>query len=146
MQNFMNLVNNCRVNQEKNDRLVWKGDKNGLNSIRANATLLEGSTGIIAPWKLVWNSIVLPKISFFAWKVWWGKILTMEQLKKRGFQLAGRCPLCGSAEEDLDHLLLHGQTIWSLWGRLISILSFRWACTQSVKELLEGWSVSTIRK
>ena len=103
----MNLVNNCRVNQEENDRLVWKGEKNGLYSVRVNTALLECSDGRIAPWKLVWNNILLPKISLFAWEVWWGKILTMEQLKKMGFQLASMCPLCGSAEEDLDHLLLH---------------------------------------
>ena len=107
VQNFLNLVNNCRVNQEENDRLVWKGDKNALYFVKANTALLEGSAGRIAPWKLVWNSIVSPKISFFAWEVWWGKILTMEQLKKRGFQLASRCPLCGNAEKDLNHFLLH---------------------------------------
>ena len=33
-----------------------------------------------------------------------GKILTMDQLKKRGFQMASGCPLCGKAEEVLDHL------------------------------------------
>ena len=54
--------------------------------------------------------------------------------------------MCGSAEEDLDHLLLHCQTIWALWGRLISIPGFRWACLRSIKELPEGSSVYTIRK
>ena len=33
--------------------------------------------------------------------------MTMDQLKKRGFQMASRCPLCGKAEEVLDHLLIH---------------------------------------
>ena len=33
-------------------------------------------------------------------------VLTMEHLKKRGFQLASRCPLCGKALEELNHLPL----------------------------------------
>ena len=37
-------------------------------------------------------------------KVWWGKILTMDQLKKRGFSLASRCVFCGKDEESLEHL------------------------------------------
>ena len=83
---------------------------------------------------------------FFAWEVWWGKVLTMEQLRKRGFQMASRCPLCGRAKENLDHLLLHCHSIWSLWGGIISIPSLSWACPCSAKELLEGWSCSTLRK
>ena len=42
------------------------------------------------------------KVGFFAWKVWWGKILTTDQLSKRGFPLASRCPFCSKAEEVED--------------------------------------------
>ena len=31
----------------------------------------------------------------------------MDQLKKRGFQLASRCPPCQKAEESINHLLIH---------------------------------------
>ena len=58
-----------------------------------------------------------PKVNIF----WWGKVLTMEQFKKRGFQMASMCPLCGNAEEDLDHLLLHCPLVWGLWAALTSI-------------------------
>ena len=44
---------------------------------------------------LIWNPLVPTKVGFFVWEVWWGKILTMDQLKKRGFSLASRCPFCG---------------------------------------------------
>ena len=56
---------------------------------------------------MIWNSCVPPKVCFYAWLVWWGKVLAMEHLKKRGFQLASRCPLCGKAEEELNHILIH---------------------------------------
>ena len=38
-----------------------------------------------APWKLLWNNLVPLKVSFFAWEVWWEKILTIEHIKKGGF-------------------------------------------------------------
>ena len=60
-----------------------------------------------APVKALWNPYVPTKASVFAWKAGWGKVLTMEQLKKRGFQLASGCPFCGKGEETLDHTLIH---------------------------------------
>ena len=76
-------------------------------SVKANFALLEGENLKTVLLNILWNNCVPPKVSFFAWEIWWGNALTMEQLKKRGFQMASKCPLCGSAEEDLDHQLLH---------------------------------------
>ena len=36
-----------------------------------------------------------------------GKGTDYESGKKKGFQLASRCPLCKEDEENFDHLLLH---------------------------------------
>ena len=66
------------------------------------------------PRKLVWNNCIPTKVSFFAWEAWWSKALTMEQLKKRGRQLASRCPLCGKDKESLDHLLLRYTKVYNL--------------------------------
>ena len=57
--------------------------------------------------KVLWNLIAPTKVGFFAWEAWWGKTLTMNQLKKRGDSLASRCPLCGKEEEVLEHLFIH---------------------------------------
>ena len=54
------------------------------------------------------------KMGFFASKAWWDKVLTMSNLKRRGIPLASRCPLCGEAEEDIHHLLIHCSKIWEL--------------------------------
>ena len=48
------------------DKLLWKGDLNGRYTVRANATLLEGVADKTTPWKLLWNNLVPPKVSFFA--------------------------------------------------------------------------------
>ena len=104
MRVFFVLLNNRRVKQEEEDKLFWKGDKKGTYTVMANTVLLEGNLGRTMPWLMLWNNCVPPKVCFFAWEIWWGKTLTMENLKKRGFQMATRCPLYGKAEEDLHHL------------------------------------------
>ena len=35
------------------------------------------------PEGLVWNSYIPLKVSVFLWEVWWGKVLTLNQLKKK---------------------------------------------------------------
>ena len=73
-------------------------------------------------------------------------MLTMEHFKKRGFQLTNRSPLCGKAEEELNHLLIHCPLIWGLWEDLISIPSLAWVCPFSHKDLFLGWTFFSIRK
>ena len=65
-QSFLSLINNSITNQMEQDKLLWKGDLNGPYTIRANVTFLEGAVDKTAPWKLLWNNLVLPKVSFFA--------------------------------------------------------------------------------
>ena len=106
---------------------------------------LEEVSGRTAPVNMLWNSCVTPKVFFYAWEVWWGKVLTTKHLKE-GFQLANRCPLCGKAEEELNHILIHCPSIWGLWEELISIPGIDWVCPLLAKDLLLGWSCFSIRK
>ena len=128
------------------DSLSRKIDGKGSFTVKADFTHLEGGTLISASTKLSWNSCVPPKVGFFAREAWWGKVLTTERLKKRGFQLANRCPLCEKAEEKLEDLLIHCPSIWGLWVALISIPGLDWACPHLVKDFLMGWTLFPIRK
>ena len=78
------------------------------------------------------------KVGFFTWEVWWDKVLTMNQLKRRGFPLASRCPLCGE-EEDLHHLLIPCPKVSELWGGLLSCADTVWACRFLARDVLIGW-------
>ena len=120
--------------------------KKGQYSIKVCYRLLKG--GIASPLLagLIWNSCIPSKMSVFTWEVWWGKVLTMDQLKKKGFQIASRYPLCQEAEESLDHLLIHCPTTWGLWATLISLLGMVWACPLLAKDLMFEWATFPIKK
>ena len=87
-------------------------NKNGEYTIKANYRHLEGDTFEAIPTWLIWNSCIPPKVSVFTWEVLWGKVLTTDQLKKRGFQHASKCLLCKEDEETIDHLLLNCPSVW----------------------------------
>ena len=64
------------------DKLWWKETKSGSYSVKSYFDLLEGRRQHKVPFRMMWNPIVPIKVGFFAWEVWWDKVLTMNQLKK----------------------------------------------------------------
>ena len=81
-----------------------------------------------------------PKVSFFAWKASWGKVLTLDQVKKRGRALANRCYFCQVDEESIDHLLLHCEKSRALWEMLFTRFGVSWVFMSLVRETLLGWN------
>ena len=65
-------------------------------------------------------------------------MFTTKHLKKRGFQLASICSLCGKVEEELNHILIHCPSVWGLCEELISIPGIDWVYPMLAKDLLLG--------
>ena len=103
--------------------------KDGIFSTKSLCKALVSGSSVLFPMKNIWKSCVQPKVSFFAWEASWGKVLTLDQVKKRGWDLANRCSFCQVEEESIDHLLLHCEKtsivgdafhpFWSVLGVLV---------------------------
>ena len=122
VQGFLCTVSSKSINPNFNDRLLWKEAKNGSFFVKTCFDLLEGGRQQLVPFKMLWNPIVPTKVVSLLGKFAWDRILTLDQLKKRGFSLASRCPLCGKVEETLEHLLIHCPKVWCMWTALFSLL------------------------
>ena len=68
VQHFICLINNMKVDLLGRDRLFWKGDKNGMYTVKENYKRIEGGDVKVVPINLLWNSCVPPKVRFFAWE------------------------------------------------------------------------------
>ena len=87
-----------------------------------------------------------PKVALFAWEASWGKVLTLDQLQRKGHFLANRCFLCLFEVEMVDHLLLHCTKIWVLWNLFFSLFGVAWIFSCLVKETLLGWHGAFVGK
>lgn len=94
-------------------------------------------------WDLVWicwkgargTSIFPKKLAFFVWELWWGKIMTLDQIKKIGFSLANRCYLCNESEESIEHLLIHCPKVWNIWASLLAaFVNLSWVVPWSIRD------------
>ena len=106
MCSFPSTIQDKRACLQEKDKIVWKLSKKGCFTVKSLYGAFEGRGEDSFHILMIRNPCVSSKVCFFAWKVWWGKILTLDQLHKQGKHLANNCTLCGEAKENTDHLLL----------------------------------------
>ena len=129
-----------KVSVDEEDRVRW------IFSIKSLYNSLQPVSLVSFPSKIIWNSCVQPKLSFFAWEASWERVLTLDCLQKRGWALANRCFLCQMFEESIDHLLLHCEKTRKVWMFLLSLFGVSWVFSFLVKETLLGWRGSFVGK
>ncbi|RVX14343.1 Pyruvate kinase isozyme G, chloroplastic [Vitis vinifera] len=130
---MLNLLKDFRISQEE-DSVRWKREGNGVFGAKgAYRSLCDYSVGAF-PNRRIWMDRVPTKVSFFAWEAAWGKILTLDKLQRRGWQLPNRCYLCGCEEENANHILLHCTVVKTIWEITLVIFGVQWVFPESVIE------------
>jgi hypothetical protein len=80
-----------------------------------------------------------PTHTFFAWTAAQGKILTLDNLKKKRVIVIDRCCMCKMNGESVDHLLLHCKVARALWNAIFSRFSLSWVMPLRVVDLFACW-------
>jgi hypothetical protein len=91
-------------------------------------------------WNLVWHPDRIPKINSFIWLVAHNKILTAENLRKRGMHGASRCVLCQQQEESLQHLFFHCIYSKEVWEIALGDLSHFMNWPNKVMDFFNNWN------
>lgn len=89
----------------------------------------------------LWESFIPSKVSFFAWEAWHEKILTMDNLKRRGHTLVSGCYFCLEEEETINHFQLHCSVSQILWSLTHSLFRVRWVLQDSFKWALLSYKL-----
>eukprot|EP00253_Pinus_taeda_P030665 PITA_30665 len=87
-------------------------------------------------WRIIWKSEAIPKIKFFTWLLLKGKVLTAENLSKRGINGPSRCPNCCSAEETMYHLFIDCPFAKRCWVKMSSLGNIDCQPQQNIAETL----------
>uniref|UniRef100_A0A2N9HVH9 Elongation factor P C-terminal domain-containing protein n=1 Tax=Fagus sylvatica TaxID=28930 RepID=A0A2N9HVH9_FAGSY len=93
------------------------------------------------PWKIIWKAKVPPRIAFFSWTAALGKILTIDNLRKRHLIIIDRCCLCKLNGESVDHLLLHCPLARELWSMVFGLFGLDWVMPCKVIQLWAAWQI-----
>ncbi|KAJ9691474.1 hypothetical protein PVL29_013603 [Vitis rotundifolia] len=138
IEDLLFLLRDIRVTPEE-DSVLWKGGDSASFRIREAYNLLAAPNSLVFPGKNIWVDLVPTKVAFFAWEATWEKILTLDRLQMRGWQLPNCCFLCGCEEENVNHILLHCTVARTLWDIAFALFEVQWVLPEKVKEALFCW-------
>jgi hypothetical protein len=128
----------------KEDSLIWiGGDLSGLITIGNfyNALAKEYWLTPITGWrKQIWSWDIAYKLKLFIWLALENKILTWDNLRKRGWAGPSICFLCFNAEETNTHLFINCSFSQTTWYILSTIYNFNtiWG-GRSITQCYETW-------
>ena len=146
MQAFLGRLSTYSLSVETDDAMVWLPTKDGAFYVKSFYSSLADRRVEPFPHGIVWNSWVPPRISLFAWEATWVKILTLDQLKKRGWRIPNRCYLCKEEKETCDHILIHCLKARLLWNLIFALFGIQWVLSCSIREVLLSWHRSFVGK
>jgi hypothetical protein len=136
---FYKCLYEYKLRGEGRDKLWWMPSRKGVFEVKSFYRALSPHGLGSFPWKSVWKSKAPPRVAFFVWTAVHSKILTLDNLGRRGLVVVNRCWLCESDVESVDHLLLHCAVARDLWIAFFARFGLCWVMPRSVKELLASW-------
>ena len=127
------------LNRDVKDVLNWKDSKNGCFPVRSLYRSFTKASSNPFPWSIILRSWASMRVSFFASEMSWNIILTIDQLKRRGWNMSTRCYLCKGEEEIINHPILFCKKATMLWSLLFSLFGAQWVLHFSIKRNLISW-------
>ena len=146
MTRFLLILHGHKFRPMGVDKLVLKNAIDKGFSVKSMYKSLDVSPALDFPHRLVWNPVAPPKTGVFAWEAAWGRVLTLDQLKRRGMTFANRCFMCEEEEETIDHLLIHCKFAKMLWDLLLSIVGISWVFPNTILHTLIAWQGAAVGK
>jgi hypothetical protein len=142
-QTLCSLLKGCAPSHlETRDTRGW-GDgtysvKVGYTTLLAQSTLPPRSS----MWNKIWNNDNLPKINMFCWTLGHGKILTGDQLQKRGYRGPHWCIFCKQEAETSSHIFLDCPFARVVWSSVLGSLLPQTNLPVSITNLFSRWQSS----
>ena len=136
---FMELLHRAEVKREESDSSRWQLSGDGKFSVRSFFRSFKGNHSGNFPWKKIWKYKMPPRVSFLVWTASWGKVLTLDNLRRRGFCLAGRCFMCKCDDETVEHLFVHCEVARALWLGVLGYVCVSWVLPRKVEDVLRSW-------
>uniref|UniRef100_A0A2N9IUI4 Reverse transcriptase domain-containing protein n=1 Tax=Fagus sylvatica TaxID=28930 RepID=A0A2N9IUI4_FAGSY len=142
ISSFLELLYSTTIKRNEEDRMCWRPSLTKGFHVKSYYKVLSSPGGGLFPWKSIWKVKVPPRVAFFSWTAALGKILTADNLRRRGLILVSWCCLCKADGESVDHLLLHCAYAKELRDMIFVWFGISWVMPRRVLELFDCWQWS----
>jgi hypothetical protein len=127
LDSFLTLLYSVNPFPGVMDSMVWTPSRHHGFAVKSYYTMLHSGEHSSFPWKSIWKVKSPPRIAFLLWATSLGRILTVDNLKRREFQLINWCCLCEKDEETINHFLHHCEYTVDIWNLVLTTLGSPWA-------------------
>jgi ribonuclease HI len=119
------------------DVLIWHAEPSGQFKVSSTFVSKEKVTPPL--WSQAWVKGLIPKVNIFLWILLQNKILTLDNMQKRGINLVNRCVLCKNGLEDRDHLFLNCAFSQQVWSEILMYWNLSWVHQNNVDLAFNSW-------
>jgi hypothetical protein len=116
---FFNFIHSRIPISVGSNSMHWRPQQHGVFDTKSFYHVIDGTQDIKFPWKAIWRVKAPRRVSFFGWLAAWGKILTCDNLMRRGYTMAGWCSMCRLDGETGSHLMIHCSLASGLWHSVL---------------------------
>ena len=92
------------LNTTEQDTILWLLESSKIFTVKSAYKGMKNLPAIATNIHRIWKFKIPPRIKVFAWLTYYDRILTTDNLAKRGWHLPGMCYLCRNASESVIHL------------------------------------------
>lgn len=93
----------------------------------------------IPVWAKAWIKNLTPKVNYFSWILLQNKILTTNNLCKRGFQVPNICILYMADVESIPHLFINYPFAQEIWGKMLQLWDLYWVFPSTILDQFSQW-------
>ena len=107
------------------DRLFWMPMPSGEFTVKSAYLTLKHGPTLDSGIHRIWMLSTPPRMKIFGWLLLMNRILTTDNLQKRGWVLAGICYMCKADSETVPHLFVHCTFAKLLYGKVMQDLKLK---------------------
>ncbi|XP_078170733.1 uncharacterized protein LOC144564966 [Carex rostrata] len=103
------------LNMQREDDVTWRWASNGSFTVRSAYKAIKNGPRVATNTHIPWSIKAPPRFKVFAWIMTLNRILTIDNLIKKGMHIVNRCVMCKNALETVKHLFGECQTAKALY-------------------------------
>lgn len=119
LRSLQNVLTRVNLRQGTTDEITWKWITTGIFIVKTAYTMLKTGPRIRLQASNIWKVLAPPRFKIFGWLAIQNKILTHDNLQRKGWTFVSRCLLCHAAWESTQHLFEDCPYTIQLYTRLI---------------------------
>lgn len=136
---LLNLLRDIQIPVDGEDVRFWKALKSGSFSVTNFYPPLSTRTRIRCHSASIQKFKAPPGVIAFGWIIFQRRILTLDNLRRRGNVAVNARLMCLEDKETVDHLLLSRRRAVNIWNSVISWFRCNWVLPELFQDLFEVW-------